>query len=412
MTTYRLMDGASGRPGVGSSGTTPPALTSYTSTPFQAGTLFSVTQGGMWLEGYWWWVPTGGDTTAQKFCLWNRYSTSAEIVVPNSAVTSGTLTAGAMNYVALPVPIPLAIGTLYVCATGWQPSHGFPDSNNQFGTAEPYVAGITNGPLTAWSDATSGGTHNFAAPTANWGMAQGAFGTGAAGTAGDPTLNFPASSSNSSNFWMDVSVSDTAPGGYAGSYRIWPNKYDAPGSGVDTSGNYILGTEFTLSEACTLDNIWFYSPATVTQLPTQCAIWNVSTQTMVSGTLKTSPGWSGAAASGWVSASYSGVTLPAGDYKTSVWNGNASPSGFNEYSPNYFTTGYGQNGITTGPITVPNASGATSPGQCTYEINSSTFVYPDLYVSVTTPGQCYWVDVEVTPVPASPGSGLLIAGII
>lgn len=406
MTTYRLMDGASGRPGVGSSVTTPPGVTSYSSTPFQAGTMFSVTQGGMWLEGFWWWVPTGGDTAAQKFCLWSIYGVGKDQLVPNTTVTSGTLTAGSMNYIPLATPVQLAIGTLYVCATGWQPVAGFPDTNNQFGSGQPYVGGITNGPLTAWSDTPNGGTYGFTAPTTNWGMNQGLFGTGSNGTNGDPTLNFPAAQSNSSNFWIDVSVSDTAPSGYSGSYRIWPQKYDAPGTGIDAAFNYVLATEFSLSSTCTLNNIWFYSPSGATQLPTQCAIWNVSTQTTVSGTLNTAPSWSGAAGSGWVSCAYSGVTLPSGDYKTSVWNGHASPSGFNEYTPLYFTTGFGTNNIVSGPITVPNVTNATTPGQCTYQTNTTTFVYPNQYVSSGTPGQCYWVDVEVTPLTTVTVSGV------
>ena len=400
MTTYRLMDGASGRPGTGSSQTQPPSSpTSYTG-PFQAGTVFFVTQGGMWLEGYWWWVPAGGDTGAQKFCLYNLTTVGsvAGTLIPAATVTSGTLTAGAWNYVPLAAPVQLSIGyaeSMYLAATGWESVNGFPISNGQFGTGDPYAAGITNGPLQCWGDPSGGGTSHGVAT-----FAQGEFGTGNTGGAADPTLNIPDSgSSGSSLFWIDVSVSDTPPGGYAGSYRIWPDKYDIAGTstGIDLNDPYILGTEFTLSENCTLSNIWFYSPATVTQLPTQCAIWNVSTQTMVAGTLQTSPSWSGAAGSGWVSTPYSDVTLPAGDYKVSVWNASASGTGtgWNNYAIDYFTTLDGQNGIVTGPITVPDATTATSPGQATYANSSTTFLYPDTYVA--TEGQSYWVDAEVTP---------------
>jgi hypothetical protein len=388
VTTWRLMDGVSGRPGAGSSGTTPPTSPTGYSGNFIAGLNFEVTQGGMWFEGYWWWCPPGGDTGAQKFALWAITGNGTATLIPAGTVTSGTLTAGAWNYVALSSPVQVAIGTAYVAATGWSAVHGFPDSGGQFGSGGPYASGITNGPLIAPSDGTGGGS----APTAA-GTAQGVFST--AGT--DPAVNFPSAGSSSSNFWVDVSVSDTAPSGYAGSYRIWPNKYDVAytGTGIDSAANYILGTEFVLAQSCTLGKIWFYSPAGASQLPTQCCVWNVSSTAMVAGTLKTSPSWSGAAGSGWVSASYSGVTLPAGDYKAAVWNGAGSPSGFNEYSLYYFTTLAGAAGITSGPVTVPNASGATSPGQSTYQTNSGTFAYPNLYVSGQ--GQSYWVDVEVTP---------------
>ena len=410
MTTYRLMDGASGRPGVGSSGTTPPGVTSY-SGAFQAGTVFYVSQGGMWLNGYYWWCPTGGDTGAQKFCLWQLTGVGsiAGTLVPNSAVTSGTLTAGAMNYVPLATPIPLSVGygsggaggSAYLAATGWTAVNGFPDSNFQFASGDPYSAGITNGPLKCSGDPTAGGTGLQQAD-----YSQGMFGTGNTGGAADPTLNMPAGSSNSANFWIDVLVSTTPPAGYNGSYRIWPNKFDVAmtATGIDLNDPYSLGTEFNLSVPCALDNIWFYSPSGASQLPTQCALWSVPLQAMVPGTLKTSPGWSGSAGSGWVSSSYTGVTIPPGDYKVAVWNASASGTGtgWNSYTIDYFTTLDGQNGITNGPISVPNVSSATSPGQATYANSGSTFLYPDTYVA--SEGQSYWVDIELTPV----GRGLAV----
>ena len=50
----------------------------------------------------------------------------------------------------LATPVPLAIGATYIAATGF--TGGFPDTNNQFGGGDPYSGGITNGPLTAYSD--------------------------------------------------------------------------------------------------------------------------------------------------------------------------------------------------------------------------------------------------------------------
>ena len=57
---------------------------------------------------------------------------------------------------------------------------------------------------------------------------------------------------------MDVQVSDTAPSGYYGSYRLYPNMYDAFGFTNDTANNFTLGMEFSLSQACTVNNVWFY----------------------------------------------------------------------------------------------------------------------------------------------------------
>ena len=97
MTTYRLMDGASGRPGVGSSGTQPPSAGTSYSGDYLAGIVFNVNQGNLWFQGYWWWVGgSGQDTTALKFALWQQTSSGGGgggTLVPGRVVTSGTLTA-------------------------------------------------------------------------------------------------------------------------------------------------------------------------------------------------------------------------------------------------------------------------------------------------------------------------------
>lgn len=391
MTTYRLMDGVSGRPGPNG-----PALTAYTATPFEAGTMLTVTQGGVWAVSYWWWVPASGDTAAQKFCLWNITGTGAGTVVPGSVVMSGTLTANAWNEITLPSPVPLAIGATYCPATAWTPGAGFPDTQNQFGSGQPYSVGITNGPLLAFADSTGGGS-----PGPPYGYGQGVFGTANA----DPTAGFPQQMSSSSNFWIDLLVSDTPPGGYSGSWRLWPNMGDALGWAPDLARNYSLGTEFLLSQACVLNKAWFYSPPGAGQLPTDVAVWDVASQTIVPGTHQASPTWSGAAGDGWISVSFSGVTLPAGDYKISVFNGNATPQVFNATTAGYFTSGPGAAGITAGPVTCPDAASASSPGQCTYAdtTGSPSFAYPDLYVAGQA--QNYWLDAEVTPVAIDTGSG-------
>ena len=140
--TYRLFPSTNG----------PASPVSY-SGPFICGVVCGVTAGGCWLDGYWWWVcQSGQSTAAQKFALWQIYNGQQGTLVANSVVTSGTLSAGQWNYVQLAAPLPLAIGATYVAATGFNGS--FPDTNNQFGSGDPYSAGITSGPLTAYSDAS------------------------------------------------------------------------------------------------------------------------------------------------------------------------------------------------------------------------------------------------------------------
>jgi hypothetical protein len=349
----------------------------------------------MWFDGYWWWVCNTGQSTApQKFALWAMSAASTGTVLPGSVVTSSALTAGHWNYVPLPAPIPLAIGATYIAATGL--TGGFPDTNNQYGAGDPYSAGITQGPLFAYSDLS--GTKP--APT---GTAQGTFST--AGT--DPSIYLPVQGSNSFNAWIDVQVDTSAPAGT--SVRLWPNYPVIPGEVSIDTNQTTFGTEFRLSQSCTLDKIWYYSPPSVTILPSRCAIWNVPTASVVPKTDNVAPTWSGAAGSGWVACSYTGVVLPAGDYKTTVY----SSGGAYVYQENvdYFSSGPGANGITAGPLSCPNVSSATAPGNGTYVLGP--FAFPTLFDNHDN-GENRWVDVEVTaggvitqpPTPVNSGAFL------
>ena len=356
----------------------PIAPASY-SGPIVVGLLFEVTTGGTWIEGYWWWVcGSGQSTAAQKFALWQVYGNSEGTLVSTATATSGTLTGGEWNYIPLANPVPLAIGATYLVSTGF--TNDFPITNGQFGAGEPYAAGIVNGPLTAYSDLSG----SMPAP---FGMNQCLFST----VGSDPTVTMPVDSYQSCLLWTDIQIGNTPPAGT--SYRLWPNFPSVPGTVQQDTTGYTLATEFTLSASSTLDRIWFYSPAGAAALPSQCAIWNVTTKSVVSGTDNTTPTWSGPAGSGWVSCSYSGVTLPAGDYKVAVFNG--AGSNWFLVTPAYWGTGGpAAAGIVTGPITAPNLTSATSPGQSTY--NAGSWAYPLTYGSASN-GENFWIDVEVTP---------------
>ena len=359
--------------------TTGPSTAVSYSGPFEAGIVFAVTSGGCWLDGYWWWVCGSGQSTSpQPFALWQTYNGQQGNVVPGSTVTSGTLTAGQWNFVPLATKLPLAIGATYVAATGF--SNGFPDTNDQFGSGQPYAAGIVNGPLTAFSDASGSLPSPFK-------TAQGVFSV--AGT--DPTATMPIYGSSSSNFWIDLQVDTTPPTGT--SYRLWPSYPTIPGHVDSDTAGYTLATEFQLSQSCTLDKIWFFSASGAGALPSQCGIWSVSSQSVVSGTNNASPSWSGAAGSGWVACSYGGVTLPAGDYRVAVFTG--AGSAWYQATTGYWTSGGpGASGITSGPLTAPGESQSSSPGQSSY--HGGSWAYPDTYESASG-GENYWVDVEVTP---------------
>jgi Domain of unknown function (DUF4082) len=397
MTTYRLMDGASGRPGVGSSGTQPPSSGTSYSGSYLAGCVFEVTEGGLWLAGYQWWVANSGqDTTAQKCALWNLYgvvgSGSASLVSAGT-VTSGALTAGQFNYVPLSSPVPLTPNIPYIAATGGSLSHGFPLTQHQFGSGDPYASGITSGPLHAYGYADS------------LGFAQQPYTT----SGSDPTAVFPNLNDADDILWLDVVVTDQPPAGTL-SYRAWPSMvtpYPMSGSTSTDQTGYTLGMQFSLSQACALTRIWHYSPSVATVLPSRCCIWDVTLQAEVAGTDNSSPSWSGAAGSGWVSCDYtsSGVTLQAGkQYKVSTYHGSGA-NWFTAMANVFGASDLQAAGIVNGPLTVPG-NAASSPGQQSW--NASSFAYP---ATTGGGGEADWVDVEVTVSAASP-SGLAWAAVV
>jgi hypothetical protein len=153
---------------------------------------------------------------------------------------------------------------------------------------------------------------------------------------------------------------------------------------------YTLGMQFSVSEDSSLTGIWFHSASGASILPAQCVLWNADTQTQVSGTLNTSPSWSGAAGSGWVRCAYDGsiALTPGTNYVVAVFYGS---TGHNWYSENngYWTSGAGASGKTNGSLTAPNSAGALN-GQAIFHSGTS-LTFPT--TSVT--GYDFGVDVEV-----------------
>lgn len=404
MTSYRLMDGVSGRPGTGSSVTQPPAASTSYSGPYGTGTLFSVTR-TCWFQGYWWYVADAAQSAvAQKFALWLPSSVGTpQYLVPGSVVTSGTLSLG-WNWVPLATPMLLSVNWPYRAVTAF--SNNFPLTNSQFNAGEPYAAGIVNGPLNGYSGTT--GTN-----LPPWSIAgpQCSFQT----SSSDPTVlaGYPAQDDAGFNGWLDLQVTDTPPPGAA--YSLWPNLPFADVVATGDSGNgYTMATEFSLSEACKLTKIRFWSAPGAGGLPSRCAIWDVASQTVVAGTDKTSPSWSGAAASGWVYVDYSsaGVTLAGGkNYKVAVYSAQVTGGWRSATTPFWAAGGtfspVGQNGITIGPISAPNTASATPPGQDSWNGPNAPWAYPGSYSNPEND----WVDIEVTLPPASGARPSFTAGI-
>ena len=387
------MDGVSGRPGTGSSGTQPPSSPAAYSGNYIAGLIFQST-GTVWLQGYWWYVPAGGDTGPAKCALWQLTSSTgsgAGMVVPGSTVTSGTLTAGQFNFITLSTPLLLTNdGTYYIAALGFATTIGFPDTQHQFGAAQPYASGITNGPITA--------------PPGSGSVPQSPYSTAGA----DPGVTMPFTNDAYDLLWLDVQVTDTPPASPA--YRLWPNRPYAVGDAanggvsVDTDG-YTMSVEFSLTQPMLLSRIWFYSApaefggAAAVALPTRATLWNAGSQSAISDNAsvswKTPSGGAGSVAGGWLYCDFSGsaVTLFAStNYKASVWY--AGGQTWRTVVDAYWGSGLGANGVTVGPLSAPNTGGAT-PGQDSWSGPNLAWAYPGTYSNPEND----WVDVEVTPVP-------------
>jgi hypothetical protein len=337
------------------------ALNADAGVPFQAGITFEVTSGQCYYVAHRWFVPAGGDTAPQKFALWALTSSTTGVVVPGTVVTSGTLTAGQWNLIYLPAPVHLSPGIPYRACTGWQTVVGFPVNNNQFGSGDPFAAGITSGPVFAYSDSSGSASDPY-------GSAQGTFSSTAGHT--DPSIYLPAAESNTANFGMDVYISDTVPNGLTGPFSIWDgaNPNGNSSAVADLAANYNVGTVEVISASVTCPYIRYLSPSGCTDLATEASIWQLT------GSLAWSkihaiaaPSWSGAAGSGWLTAAFSSAPLLSpGTYAVCVYDGNVTPAAFNakDSVTSYWTTGVGKSGLTNGPITMPSA--ANSPLAYTY----------------------------------------------
>lgn len=403
MSTFRLMDGVAGRPGVGSTGTQPPAAaTGFTGT-YIAGLAFRVAL-PLWLTRYWWWVPpSNGVTAAQKFALWQGLTSSSGVNEPAGTVTGPVMTAGQWNAAALASPLQLSPYVPYVAATGFASTSpaGFPLTQNQFGgSPNPYSAGISNGPLFAFPSSSLLANSLPQSPFSTAGL--------------DPSANFPHTNDQNDLLWLDLEVTDVQPGSQT-TFRGFPHSPGGPAYGSSQSLSYTLGMEFSLTQACALSKIWHFSPPGSTVLPTRCAIWVVSSQTELAGSDNQSPAWkdvSGSAASagdGWIYCDYSlaGVVLQAStNYKVSTFANAGSATWFSASANFWGNSGLWSAGIANGPLVIPGQAAATSPGQDSW-LQSNTWGYP----STSSNPEYDGIDVEVELLSASAPSLLMAAGV-
>lgn len=159
---------------------------------------------------------------------------------------------------------------------------------------------------------------------------------------------------------------------------------------VSDPTTYTFGVQFTVSQSATLTGIWFYSPASAAVLPQTIALYQVTGAATGSLITSQSASWNGAAASGWVFASFTSPPSLATstNYKACVLQNTAA----NWYGAiaNYWSSGAGSGGITNGPLTGLNNANSDQ-GQDTFNTNS-TLTYPATSFNASN----YLVDPQVT----------------
>jgi hypothetical protein len=397
MTSYRLFPSTNG-----------PSTPSDFGSNFISAVGFQVTQETIYFEGYWWWVcATQQSTAPQKFCLWQDVQDADlqgenGVLVAASVVESGTLQAGQWNWVPLPAPIPLSQYVSYRAATA-SPRYA-PATNWQFGVnngqAGPYAAGITNGPLFAFADSSSGNS----ADVSYYQSSNCTFATGPL----DPTAAYPNSGYQAFNLWMDVQVTSTVPSG--ATFRCWPNQPNQLYT-PEATLPYTVSTQMAVSQPAQVLKLWFMSQAGNQALPSVCGIWDTVTQTVVPNSKNSAPAWlvpggsAGAPGAGWVycDLSQSGVVLQANrNYRVAV--GQYTPnliwySGAQGYwLPNgggYRSTGSGaDHGAGNGIIACVPCGIQPNPLSPCAQDTSGGWAYPN---DMEDDGDNYYVDLEVVP---------------
>jgi hypothetical protein len=160
------------------------------------GIQFSITGSGYQLAGYYIYVPSAGTTTGSSYSF-GLYSTTngttGTLITAASLTGSGTLTAGAWNYLALGSPVALTSGTTYVAVFQVNPNVTYMYVHSFWTTGGGGASGITSGPVTAPNSASAlgGFQQPYAQPSSSG-------------------LVFPAAAYLSSWYGIDINVTSSA----------------------------------------------------------------------------------------------------------------------------------------------------------------------------------------------------------
>jgi hypothetical protein len=403
MTSYRLFSSVTG----------PSTPTNFgAGFEFVSAIGFQVTEETVYFEGYWWWVcGTSQSTAAQVFCLWQDTDDLDDLgdygaLVEASVVTSSELTAGQWNWVPLPAPIPLSQYVSYRAATA--SSQYAPTTNGQFGDGGVYATGITNGPLFAFADASSGNKADvsfYQGNNCSW-----------TENTLDPTSAYPGAGSSGFNVWLDVQVTDQVPVG--ATYRCWPNQPN-PLYPPEAPLPFTVSTQIAVSQPAQVVRLWALSQSGNQVLPAMCGIWDAVTQEVVPGSVNDSPKWllaDGSAATpgaGWCYCDYSAANImldASHNYRVAVgmftpnlvWYAGAQGYWLTN-GGGYASLGIGAaHGAGNGIIYCVPCGLEPNPLSPCAQDTSGAWAFPN---EVEVDGDNYYIDLEVAPAGSGSGSG-------
>ncbi|GAA3088865.1 hypothetical protein GCM10010485_28860 [Streptosporangium carneum] len=259
-------------------------------------------------------------------------------------------TASGWQQVSFSSPVAVTAGTTYVVSYH---TAGFYSITRPF-----FTQAYTNGPLTAPSDAASGGNGVYVY---------------------NGTSAFPAYTYQATNYWVDVVFTPST----ASSNSLWGSSATPDVPSHDDSSAITVGVKFRASTSGTIESIRFYKGPQNTGTHVG-SLWTSGGQLLASAT------FSNETASGWQQVDFSSpVSIVAGTTYVASYHTNV---GFYSITRPYFTQAF-----SNGPLTAL-ADGA-SGGNGVYVYGSG-----NLFPSNTYQATNYWVDVVFTPSTAPSNS--------
>jgi hypothetical protein len=171
-------------------------------------------------------------------------------------------------------------------------------------------------------------------------------------------------------------------------HRLWPST-NGPAAAESDTENYTLGVEFSVSATANFTGWYWWCRTAGTFTFSLYRIDSASTGTLLAQVASVSLA---APLGEW---KYQNLAMPVSLVAGQRYRATITSSTNNFYcaTSNYWSSGAGSSGITSGILSAPNGSDATGNDQCAFIVGASP-AFPTSAFNFTN----YWLDVEVTDV--------------